>query len=404
MTVFTRLTPEELYICEESIYELVNDNEAGTTRLDNGSLHLKESLASLEKFAEMLVRRDEFDIIPPPTVSKRNNVIYTDQSWRRSWLNCLPHYFAFYEEIPRECRYSVQVETFFACCADYTGRLSFQHLQDFCKDPSRYYHAPNYTELKDLTNEFVKDYRKRLRDPKVRKAIREERKAVRERYKEFSSYVLKLFAIWSRLIVIRIDLGYVKDTNATIEDLDKDIKHLFKNERHNKRLFGYLKGYIIKFEYGMAKGNHAHLILFYDGSKRNNASDSYIAKEIGEYWKDEIAEGRGGYWNCNADKIQYAKIGRLGIGVVHADDQQKINNLLFIVKYLCKKEQFIKPIARPRMKLIRKKHLPRRKGKKRGAPRASERTAKAPRVTKIVSKRYKRGALVDNLKSTVALR
>jgi hypothetical protein len=377
MSEFTRLTPDELDICIKSIWDLTGENEAGRTSLDTNAVEFGVHTKLFQKFSEILVREDEFDIVLPPDLLGRNTILGYDRSWRRNNLILLPHYFYLWENLPREeCRYGVEIEAFFACCDLFIDPAKLHVIQDFCSHPEKKYFTPEYNELKDLINDFVKYFRKRLLDPDVRKAIRDDRKAVRDRYREFSSYIRKLFAQWSRLIIIRIDLGYQKDVNASIEDLDKDIDHLFRNERHNKKLFGDLKGRIVKFEYGMAKENHTHLVLLYLGSTRNNYSDSYLAKEIGKYWVEVITKGRGAYWNCNDKKQKWERIGRLGIGVIHAEDQERINNLLYIVKYLCKKEQFMKPKSTPKMKLMRKKQAPEPVFPKRGAPRASERKAK----------------------------
>jgi hypothetical protein len=47
--------------------------------------------------------------------------------------------------------------------------------------------------------------------------------------------------------------------------------------------------------------------------------------------------GRGGYWNCNAEKSRYK---RLGIGMIEHDDQQKREVLLRdVISYLAKTDQ-----------------------------------------------------------------
>lgn len=369
MKDYTEYLGEDTSICKDCFFELTNDNEAGPTRLDSDSEFIAIRMPSLERFAKMLVNRNEFDLVIPPTYKENTRrIIKTDQGWRTEWLKLLPRYLFLYTEMPRECRYSVSVETFFDVCEEFKDRLSYDHIKFFWEKLYMLYLDPNFDELKDAINDFVKEYRKRLMTSAIKKAIRDERKAANDRYRDFSRFVRDLFAVYSRLIIIRIDLGYKKEVNASIADLDKDIDHFFQNMRHNK-FFRGLRGRIVKFEYGMAKGDHAHLILFIDGSLRNNSSDIYFGKKIGEYWVDVIAVGRGAYWNSNAEKQKYAEIGRLGIGVIEAHDENKIKNLLGIVKYLCKKEQFLKPRSNPKMKLLRKSQVPQNNGKKRGAPR-----------------------------------
>lgn len=120
----------------------------------------------------------------------------------------------------------------------------------------------------------------------------------------------------------------------------------------------------------MDHGYHFHLLLFFDGSKRSNQSDIYLAKEIGEYWKNVITPGRGRYWNSNARKQNFQFLGRLGVGTIHASDENTIENLLHIVRYFCKKEQFCKPLASPKTKLLRKGKTPKLPRVKPGRPRS----------------------------------
>ena len=113
------------------------------------------------------------------------------------------------------------------------------------------------------------------------------------------------FPIVARLVLVRVDLFYEKQYGDSIDvfDMTNDLDRLFGNARHNS-LFAFMKGYIVKLEYGVDKGIHAHALLFFDGSKRNNSSHIQLAKEIGEYWINMITKGRGAYWNVNANADQ----------------------------------------------------------------------------------------------------
>lgn len=87
------------------------------------------------------------------------------------------------------------------------------------------------------------------------------------------------------------------------------------------------------------------------------------------------SEIRGG---VNANKKHYERLRRLGIGEIHAHDEESINHLCYIVAYLSKVEQFIKPVADPKTKLLRRGKMPMLTFPKRGRPRNIEQNTKLP--------------------------
>jgi len=190
-------------------------------------------------------------------------------------------------------------------------------------------------------------------------------------YEEYCRYIDELFNKWSRLVVLRFDLGYKdRDTyNIDINVMLKDLFRFFGNMRHN-RLFAFIKGRILKLEYGLGKGIHCHVVLFLDGSIRNNYSHVHFAKEMGKYWEDVVTKGRGEYWNVNANAEHYNKLGRLAIGVISWKDAVKIKNLKkYVVGYLCKGTQYFRPKEGPKLRLFRKGDFPDTPDNKPGRPR-----------------------------------
>jgi hypothetical protein len=171
---------------------------------------------------------------------------------------------------------------------------------------------------------------KRLVDAREYNSIRNNKSAV--------TYVNGLFDRFSRIEVIRIDFGYRHQIahTITVENAKADIEHFLNNRRGNKRIFAACVGYILKIEDGPEKGIHFHSVFFYDGAKV--FKDGYIALQISQYWQ-ELTEGRGTYYNCNASKNKYK---RLGIGTISHNDEVKRSNLLLAIKYLCKKEQYLR--------------------------------------------------------------
>ena len=191
-------------------------------------------------------------------------------------------------------------------------------------------------------NDFLYELRQALMNDTYRRRMAVVKYEANQNLVDMKAYIKDMFENWSRLVVIRIDLHYHQDIDIDVsyERLKQDLKTLYSNARHNA-IFAHQCGYIIKIEYGLKKGAHAHAMLFFDGNKRLGTSDIYLAQQIGEYWRDTITHGHGTYWNCNADADSYV---RNGIGLVLHNDDEKRENLNMAVAYLCKKEkQMIKP-------------------------------------------------------------
>lgn len=148
--------------------------------------------------------------------------------------------------------------------------------------------------------------------------------------KSFSDYIFALFNVYSKLLVVRLDVGYTKEKSggASLGDLRNDVMHLLANMRGKPSLFKHLTGYIIKFEHGEEKGFHAHFILFYDGQKV--CKDEYFSMQVGEYWREVITKGDGLYFSCNVKKSEYV---RCGIGMV--DHSDAVKRKYFMEEVLC---------------------------------------------------------------------
>lgn len=144
-----------------------------------------------------------------------------------------------------------------------------------------------------------------------------------KRKNNMEAYIDALIENNSKICTIRIDLGYGTPyaNKVTLNDMNKDINNLLNNRRSKKTLFENNIGYIIKKEHGEnGKGVHGHAYLFYDGNKVQK--EVYIAKQIGEYWKNNITKGKGVYYNCNVKEYK-----NRGIGMLDYKDEEKIKIL-----------------------------------------------------------------------------
>lgn len=160
--------------------------------------------------------------------------------------------------------------------------------------------------------------------------------------KSTATYVDQLLENHSKIQVIRIDLGYTKEhaSKASLEEINQDMKHMLNNRRTKPSVFENMIGYIVKHEYTEDKGPHIHSLFIYDGQKV--FKDAFKGDQIGEYWNNEITDGKGIFHNCNREKEKYAEC---ALGMIdHADETKRRVLKEKAIAYLCKDEQSIDPI------------------------------------------------------------
>ena len=189
-------------------------------------------------------------------------------------------------------------------------------------------------------NSFLDLIRTKGRSAEFRKRLSWRKDKSSKRFRSAKFYIDRLFVNCSRMEVLRIDFSYRQEFahRITAEQAMTDFKNFKNNWRGKPSLFQYLEGHIWKLEWGPGKGLHFHLILFFDSAKVKK--DVYLAEQIGKYWVECITKGTGHYWNCNASKHKYRK---LGIGKISADDEELRKNLIDeVVGYLVKTEQYLR--------------------------------------------------------------
>jgi hypothetical protein len=164
-------------------------------------------------------------------------------------------------------------------------------------------------------------------------------RAITKTEKSVRQYIEQLHDQNSKLLVLRVDLGYTKEHGKDMQlaDIKGDAKHLLDNRRSNPTLFEHQVGYIMKFENTPAKGPHIHALFLYDGQQV--IKDAYLADQVGRYWRDKITDGKGVYHNCNRDKTVYDQC---GIGMINHTETDKRTALMEkVIPYMLKPEQSI---------------------------------------------------------------
>lgn len=226
----------------------------------------------------------------------------------------------------------------------------------------------------EIFNSVITRIRKSAEGKKFKMEAKALRKAVRRREKEYFAYVDDLFRVYSRLMVVRVDLSYIQTNEkdkpdgspAETQKLHADLQHLLNNMKHKRSLFEHLAGYVLKLESGRDRGAHAHFLLFFDGAYVRK--DIWYAEQVGRYWCDTITQGRGSYWNCNSQKARYK---RQAVGMIKYCDNDLRENLKLVISYLCKTDQVIERSVGSKMKGMRRGATPKNSSKA-GRPRHFE--------------------------------
>lgn len=159
----------------------------------------------------------------------------------------------------------------------------------------------------------------------------------RDNYRRFHRLVDSLFGCCSRLLVVRIDLGYCAADGLCIEHETADYhrKQLCRMF-HSHPMFEHLLGYAWKLEWRPKKGFHYHFVFFFDGNRVRR--DVALGRSIGELWK-EITGNQGMYFNCNhsgGSNYRYNSLGN-----IHYSDGLKRENLNQIAAYLTKVDKYV---------------------------------------------------------------
>lgn len=169
--------------------------------------------------------------------------------------------------------------------------------------------------------------------------------------KELLSYVHSIIQDHYKVLVVRVDLSYLKESiqQVNIHSFYRHIKTLCDRLKDKNGCFKHLLGYSMALEQGVSKGYHAHLLLIYNGSERKG--DEHIAYQVIQKWQD-ISFGLGYGFNLHSKeyKKKFEKNNRLGIGMIHRDNREEVENILLVTSYLTQPEKYaqlllLKPIG-----------------------------------------------------------
>lgn len=338
--------------------------------------YFSQLLELLERFLDELVTDTAIPFIPQDSTNR--GIAYQATGLAERYFNKVPEFLKVVEELPPQNWYSEHIEAFIACCREMGLVGNTLEWTDLREAPSQTDPRFGGISAAELFNTLVAKLRETCLSERTKEKARRRRSDADGYARDYENYADALRGMTTRLVILRIDLEYRKELKDQISvgEAIADLDHFFNNQRNNSLFKGKL-GVIAKLEYGVLKGLHIHLILFFDGAIKDGRRDVYLAQKIGEYWVKVITKGRGDYWNINARKEDFKRKGILGIGLIHDHEDALFNNLKHrVIRYLCKSTQFVQPKqpeelqsrGRSENRLIRRGNYPKVSRRKPGRP------------------------------------
>lgn len=144
----------------------------------------------------------------------------------------------------------------------------------------------------------------------------------------------------SKILGIRIDLTCGQES-AEVRGITASVS-VEQAKQEKQRFLRYVRetypslGAMVKFEYGLHTGYHFHVVVLLNGHLKD--SDVWIAQQMGEHWVNCITEGRGRYFNCNAQDYWCP-----AVGMIHRRDLIKRKAFVEkVIGYLTKSDFWVK--------------------------------------------------------------
>ncbi len=231
------------------------------------------------------------------------------------------------------------ISIFFNLFASATESHKLRELME-STDPRNYEAAKTFAKA---LNDCIHTIRSAARQPNFVFLMRKFQRRSDKNFKSLTQYFDNLFECHSKILIVRLDLGYRKadswtstsNTPASYQ-IAKQHREVYLKKLNRNSLSEHLIGYTWRMEYGLLKGYHYHFVLMFNG--HHVREDITLAKRCGQLWQDEATEGQGLYFNCNAQKNNYKNC---GIGLIHYTDESAIPGIKKIAEYITKPDYFI---------------------------------------------------------------
>lgn len=250
----------------------------------------------------------------------------------------------FMGRIPMPCQPAGFVGLFLDCCIEL--QLFYN---PFTKPGDRHRPGMNGAELFNALLELIR--KRALNDRRCKDYLNFDEDYDLNELKSVVTYFDDLFVDYSKILVVRVDLGYqaCEADKISFERAHSDIQR-FINYRQWHACFKHCIGYVIGRERGTSsvqenegngRGFHFHCFILFNGQKVKDGAE--LAKEVIDYWQNRIVNSRRKsadeqtetwFCNCNVRNYQYN-----GIGMVQHSDELKRWHMISALIYLTKRSQ-----------------------------------------------------------------
>lgn len=248
--------------------------------------------------------------------------------------------------------------------------------------------------LRNALNLCVNHIRTTLTAPEFQARIRKQTQASLKNQRSAFRWLDFIQKKHVRLCAIRIDLTYLKQfqwmqggkSEAALHAVD--LAECFAHrERFLRQLPTWIEhdallGYALKTEFTVRRSIHHHVLILLDGSKLCNAD--LICHMLGYRWVHHVTQGRGSYFNVNANTDLNSPT--CGIGDVFAHDLAKVDNLKrYVISYIAKPDHAIRWVLPRKHRLFLKSVAKPLIGNKRGRKRTKTEVMNLP-AGQVISK------------------
>lgn len=213
-----------------------------------------------------------------------------------------------------------------------------------------YFEYKKALETAKKLNDFVGLIRKELIETSFKKKVNNFERLPRKNYQSLTTYFDDLFEINSKLLILRVDLGYQKINDDIKKSKSDDVynkiqqhrtdflgslgKHLSKQLSEN-----ILVGYVWRLNYSLSQSWHYHMVICLNGQSVRESLE--ISKHIDEHWHS-VTKGQGVYHSYNP---QQSKFRSSGVGLIDRQDVTLRNELKQAALYMTMTDYYSKLIT-----------------------------------------------------------
>ncbi|MDO7508912.1 inovirus-type Gp2 protein [Acinetobacter baumannii] len=226
---------------------------------------------------------------------------------------------------------------------------------------------------------FQKLFAARMKSTSIRKQLSNRASNRRRSKKRCVQLVEALLNIHSRILVVRVDLGLIRDP-AKLQQLaispnfaqpehdselmQESLNRFYETSKHNQ--LKHALGYILRIEHTPTKGFHCHLYYFFNAN--DHREDITWGQYIAEKWK-VATNNLGTAYICNMKKDEYRY---RALGTLEYTDHEMLKNLKATFDYICKNDQYFAFTNGEQIRSFRTSQIPKVPDTKLGRPRKFE--------------------------------